>query len=118
MLKRVPMPTKRQREAKPETRWKSPAHRDHVRAHACSICGETAAIEVMHVRIGSGAGMGQKPDDWRTISGCRDCHDRQHRVGEGTFWQGLDVEGLIEDFIRTSPRRQEIERVRSQRNVR
>lgn len=110
------MPTKRQRDARPEARWKSPAHRDHVRAHGCCWNGcDGLPIEVAHVRLGSGAGMQQKPDDWRTVSLCRFHHDQQHQVGERTFWAGFDVEGLIEDFIRSSPKRAEIERVRAAR---
>ena len=73
------------------TRWRSAAHCNFVRSHACSACHSTAAIEVAHVRLGSGAGMGQKPDDHRTVSLCHECHSRQHRLGEATFWQGKDV---------------------------
>lgn len=91
------------------SRWRSQAHCRHVRSHACSACGATAGIEAAHVRTGSGAGMGQKPDDWRAVSLCWSCHDRQHAVGEETFWQGRDVEALIAAFIASSPRRREIE---------
>jgi len=68
--------------------------------------------------MGSGAGMGQKPDDWRAVSLCRDCHQMQHRVGEETFWNEYsdrDVEALIEAFIAASPKRFEIEKVRKER---
>lgn len=61
--------------------------------------------------------MGQKPDDWRTVSLCRDCHAWQHRIGEETFWKtsGRDVEALITEFIKASPKRREIEEIRSTR---
>jgi hypothetical protein len=78
-------------------------------------------IEAAHVRLGSGAGIGQKPDDWRAVSLCAGphsnadgqlgCHNRQHIVGEETFWNGRDVEALIAAFIKASPKRAEIERV-------
>ncbi len=65
--------------------------------------------------------MGQKPDDWRTVPLCAGpnsnieghlgCHNRQHIVGEETFWKdaGIDPEALIAEFIKASPRRAQIE---------
>jgi hypothetical protein len=86
-----------------------------VRSHSCSNCGSTAAIEVAHVRLGSGAGVGQKPSDDRTVSLCRDCHALQHRIGEQTFWKDRDVEALIAAFCQASPRRHEIETMKRER---
>lgn len=106
---------------KRSSRWRSRAHCDFVRSHACCNCKSEAAIEVAHVRMNSGAGMGQKPDDWRTVSLCRICHMIQHKHGEPLFWSaykvasGQDVEDLIEDFIKASPRRREIEEERRSR---
>lgn len=106
--KRIPKPPKR------ASRWRSQAHCNFVRSHACCNCGEMAGIEVAHVRIGSSAGMGQKPDDWRTVSLCRDCHDLQHRIGERTFWDdyrkahGCTVYDLMREYCRASPRAREI----------
>ncbi len=94
-------------------RWKSKAHRDFVRSHACCHCGSQSAIEVAHVRLGSGAGISQKPDDWRTVSLCKPCHQRQHNIGELTFWRGADVEGLIEAFCKASPKAREIREARN-----
>ena len=65
-------------------------------------------IQVAHVRLGSGAGMGEKPDDWRTVPLCAAHHTRQHEVGERTFWAGIDVEHLIDSFCNASPKAQEI----------
>ena len=112
------LPPRIPKKPKRGTRWRSHAHCNFVRSHACSMCGSTAAIEVAHVRFGSGAGMGQKPDDWMTVSLCgtpSGCHARQHRVGEQTFWQGRAVADLIEAFIKASPKRREIEQVRRDR---
>lgn len=100
---RIPKPAKR------ASRWKSAAHRNFIRSFACTKCGSTAGIEVAHVRMGSGAGIGQKPDDWRTLSLCGECHKSQHNGGERSFWKGIDVEGLIRAFIKASPRRLQIE---------
>lgn len=116
------LPKRIPKRAKRETRWKSPSHRDFVRSHACSMCGCQEAIEVAHVRIGSGAGMSQKPDDWRTASLCKDCHQSQHTVGERTFWNdymqrhGQTVEDLLDSFSKASPKAQEIRQAKRDRN--
>jgi hypothetical protein len=114
----MPLPARIPKKAKRASRWRSQAHCTFVRSFACSVCGETANIEVAHVRLGSGAGIGQKPDDWRTVSLCGGivgCHTRQHRVGEATFWRGRDVETLICEFIADSPRRAQIAQAQRER---
>jgi len=106
LIRKIPKAPKR------STRWRSQAHCSHVRSHACVVCDAEAPIEVAHVRLGSGAGMSQKPDDWRTVPLCggpAGCHHRQHTIGEATFWRSTDVEAIIEELIRTSPKRREIE---------
>lgn len=110
------LPPRIPKKSKRATRWRSQAHCNFVRSHACSVCGSTAAIEVAHVRLGSGAGIGQKPDDFMTVSLCHDCHNRQHREGERSFWGNLNkAHELIEAFISASPKRAEIERVLRER---
>jgi hypothetical protein len=112
---RIPKKPKRAR------RWRSQAHCNFVRSHACCSCGSTAAIEVAHVRNGSRAGVGQKPDDWNAVSLCggpKGCHAWQHRVGETTFWRTVaqrDPQALIAEFIKASPKRREIEQVMRER---
>ena len=90
-------------------RWQSQRHRNHVRGHACVMCDAEAPIEVAHIRLGTDGGMGKKPSDYFTVSLCKDCHARQHEVGERTFWQGKDVAAIMEAFVRSSPVRREIE---------
>lgn len=113
------LPPRIPKKAKRASRWKSTAHRDFVRSHACCKCSSMVAVEFAHVRMGSGAGTGQRPDDWRGVSLCHDCHTAgataQHNVGERTFWRGIDVEGLIAAFIKASPRRHQIEQVMRER---
>jgi hypothetical protein len=107
---RLPKPQKRAR------RWRSPSHCNFVRSHGCSWNGCSGRpIEVAHVRNGSGAGVGQKPDDWRTVSLCSFHHAQQHRVGERAFWKGFDIEALIVEFIAASPKRAEIQRIQRER---
>jgi 5-methylcytosine-specific restriction endonuclease McrA len=109
------LPPRLTKKPKRATRWRSQAHATFVRSHACSACLSTAAIEFAHVRLGSGAGMGQKPDDWHAVSLCRDCHVGQHSTGEATFWKGRDVEALICAFIADSPKRRDIEQAMRER---
>ena len=109
------LPPRIPKKANRSDRWKSQRHRNYVRSFACSVCKTTAGIEVAHVRLGSGAGMSRKPDDWRTVSLCSECHQKQHSDGEATFWRmvGQDVEVLIDAFCRTSPVAAEIRKVRN-----
>ena len=110
------LPPRIPKKVKRDTRRRSPAHLAYVRSHQCCIEGcQDMPIEAAHVRIGSGAGIGQKPDDWRAVSLCRDHHARQHEVGERTFWAGVDVEALIEAFCKASPKAHDIRRIRQER---
>lgn len=109
------LPPKLPKRPKRESRWRSPAHLAFVRTYACSRCGSHVGIEAAHVRIGSGAGMGQRPHDYLAVSLCRDCHTKQHRVGEATFWAGRDLQELIQAFCDASPKAHEIRRVKAER---
>lgn len=105
-------------------RWKSPAHTTWVRGFHCCVCGSATNIAAAHVRLGSHTALGRKPDDWRTVPLCDGpyssieghlgCHDRQHIVGEETFWRGAekDPEALIAALCQASPKKADIERVK------
>lgn len=112
--RRIPKPTKR------ASRWRSQAHCNFVRSHECCVqgCGGRP-IEVAHVRNGSGAGIAQKPDDWNTISLCRDHHSEQHRIGEVTFGMRhkIDPHALAEAFAKASPKAAEIARIKRERGL-
>jgi hypothetical protein len=106
MIRKLPKKTKR------ESRFRSQKHLRHIRSHYCVMCGADAPIEAAHVRLGGNGGMGFKPDDFHAVALCGGsdgCHQRQHTIGERTFWQGKDVQAIIDEFIRTSPVRREIE---------
>ena len=109
------LPRKIPKAPKRSSRWRSQAHLNFVRRHACSVCGSEVAIEVAHVRIGSNAGMGQKPSDWRTVSLCKVHHGLQHAIGEATFWNNykINYELLIQAFCDGSPKAAEIRKVRA-----
>lgn len=73
--------------------------------------------------------MSMKPDDWLTVPLCEGpnqnidsqmgCHNRQHIIGERTFWNeyeakhGQTVEQLIEELCKASPKRKEIMEARN-----
>ena len=96
---------------KAEKGRRSPAHRAWVRKFACCGCGATAAIECAHVRVGTDGGVGIKPSDKWVISLCRDCHSRQHQIGEQSFERetGINMKALAEAFLRTSPHKSKLE---------
>jgi hypothetical protein len=112
--RRIPKPQKR------ASRWRSRAHCDFVRSHECIVpgCGGRP-IEVAHVRIGSGAGVGQKPDDWNTVSLCRDCHAEQHRIGEISFEQehNVNLRDSAAEFAAASPRAAQIRATKAERGI-
>jgi hypothetical protein len=113
------LPPRIPKQRKRASRWRSQAHASFVRSHACSVIGcDQRPIEFAHVRKGSGAGMGQKPDDWRGVSLCAEHHRQQHQIGEDAFWKGIDVEALIAAFVAASPRRSQIAQAQRERLVR
>ena len=117
MIRKLP------KKAKRDGRFRSQRHLRHVRSHYCVACGAEAPIEAAHVRLGSDGGMGSKPSDFFAVALCggpEGCHQLQHTIGEVSFWarqrdkdgHALDPRKLIDEFIRTSPVRAEIEQHR------
>lgn len=90
---------------------RSPAHRAFVRSHACCACGSLTAIECAHVRVGTDGGTGIKPSDRWCLSLCKDCHSRQHQIGEPAFEKeaGIKMKDLAAEFFKRSPHRHKLE---------
>lgn len=110
--RRIPKSPKR------STRWRSQAHCDFVRSHECVVPGcNQRPIEVAHIRLGSHAGMSQKPHDYSTVSMCRDHHAESHRIGERTFQDRykLDLHELADEFSSASPRAAQIKAAKRER---
>lgn len=87
--------------AKRPLRLRCPAHLSFVRSHACSVPGcQLTPIEAAHVRTGTGAGLGFKPGDDRTISLCVSHHRMQHQHGESSFERmtGIDMKAIAAAF--------------------
>lgn len=91
------------------------AHRQNVRGYACVGCGHRGSpenpIEAAHYRLGTGGAMGMKPSDRWVYPACRECHRRQHDIGERTWWReiGKDPVAVCNELVRRSPRRAELE---------
>ena len=118
------LPPRQTKAKKRSDRWRSQPHLRFVREFHCCIIGcQGVPIECAHVHINSGAGMGQKPDDWRTVPLCKFHHMQQHTIGERTFWNnykeatGQDVEDLIDAICKESPKAREIRDLRREFNV-
>lgn len=72
-----------------------------VRRQPCMICGTTRAVEAAHVRSGypeagwRSTGMGEKPNDRRTLPLCADHHREgpksQHAANERRWWNGHGI---------------------------
>lgn len=98
----------------PKVSRRSPGHCNFVRDHDCCVPGCAGRpIEVMHVRTGTGGGMGLKPSDRWTISGCQAHHAEQHRIGEASFERryGVDMKALAREFVKRSPHRAKLEQM-------
>jgi hypothetical protein len=60
----------------------------------CLACGAVGPCQAMHIRNRTDGGMGLKPSDRFSAPGCFACHDRQHKIGEETFWGELGIDPL------------------------
>ena len=115
------LPPRQAKKAKRSSRWRSQAHLTWLRTFQCAVPGcQGMPIDAAHVRLGSGAGMSQKPDDWRAVPLCQFHHRHdQHVKGEPLFWDtyakaaGQTVDQLIDALCRESPKRREIAEVRN-----
>lgn len=114
------LPPRLAKKAKRSTRWRSQAHLSFVRSHHCAVPGCMGMpIEAAHVRLGSGAGMGEKPSDFFATPLCKHHHTQQHTIGERTFWDnyhlasGQTVAELIDAFCKGSPKAREIREARN-----
>lgn len=83
-----------------------PRHRKFVRSRVCVVPGcEHENIECCHIRLGSHAGLSQKPDDFWTFPGCATHHREQHSIGETSFAKkyGLDLRKIARALVMASP---------------
>src|ERR1700741_3123983 len=67
-------------------------HLAFLRQRPCVACGKAAPSEAAHVRTGTDGGVGIKPPDRYAVPLCADCHAKQHRVGELSFWSELRID--------------------------
>lgn len=72
-----------------------------IRRQPCMICGTTRSVEAAHVRAGypeagwRSTGMGEKPDDRRTLPLCAEHHREgpkaQHAANERRWWEAHGI---------------------------
>lgn len=69
---------------------RNPKHTRWIATLPCCLAGRDIPcggdVVAAHIRMGSGAGMGQKPDDNLTVPLCHAHHNFQHTKGELFFW--------------------------------
>lgn len=65
-------------------------HLDFLRGLPCCSCRSMGA-QAAHIRIGSHAGIAEKPKDWEAVPLCLKCHALQHQIGEKSFWKNIDA---------------------------
>lgn len=64
---------------------------EFLRTLPCIYCGENYKdVCGAHIRKGTDGGMGMKPSDYYALPLCQICHERQHAVGEVTFWRNIE----------------------------
>ena len=79
-----------------QPRLRDPLHLAFIRRQPCCVCGRPGPSHAAHIRCGypeagwRPTGMGEKPDDWRTLPLCAQHHltgpDAQHRSNERRWW--------------------------------
>ena len=89
---RIPRPVLRSK-PKPNLRRRI-HHLAFVRQLPCVACGKAAPSDAAHVRAGTDGGVGVKPSDRYAVPLCAACHEKQHRLGELTFWSALRIDPL------------------------
>ncbi len=65
-------------------------HLKFLRTLPCCVCLRMDTVQAAHLRkdvpLEHKGGMGMKPSDCYTVPLCYECHNRQHNIGEITFW--------------------------------
>jgi len=96
MLPRIPRAVPRGKR-KPGLRLR-PKHLEFIRQLPCVVCGKRndfgSPVQAAHIRCGTDGGTAIKPSDRYTVPLCEQCHAKQHRVGELTFWSTLRIDPL------------------------
>ena len=105
----------------------SQKHREFVRKHVCLggknnagiFCNPEKGTDCAHYRSVENAGMGQKPGDEWLVPFCRNCHSRQHDIGQKAFEaeRGIDMKVEALDLAFRSPDKEVRARAQAYANV-
>ena len=68
-----------------QEKFDSEKYRRWIASLPCVITG-ARDVQCAHIRMGSDAGLGRKPADFRTLPLSCAQHARQHHIGELKFW--------------------------------
>ena len=89
-------------------RIRDAAHLRRLRLLPCCRCANDQGSDAAHIRFSSAAhghknpGVGQKPGDDHALPLCRQCHMRQHEIGEAAFWKDCDPIGWARALYQVS----------------
>lgn len=78
-------------------KFRSEKHLRFIRSLPCMVCLSFGS-EAAHIRIFTDGGTSLKPSDHYTVPLCHRDHQRQHNVGELTFWGGEETVRKLIDF--------------------
>ena len=94
-----------------QPRLKDAAYLAFIRRQPCCVCGRPGPSHAAHIRSGypdagwRATGMGEKPDDWRTLPLCALDHlngpNAQHRSNERAWWaaMGIHPPTLVDEYV-------------------
>ncbi|MCW2242311.1 hypothetical protein [Azospirillum canadense] len=80
---------------KPDAWFRSKEHGAWIRTMPCMVCGRASHVAGAHVRKGTDGAGEEQPSDvymnplcdgWLDNWSFYGCHNRQHKIGEVTFW--------------------------------
>ena len=75
-----------------QPRMEDPAYLESAQGRSCEAMGpHQGDVVACHIRAGSMAGKGRKPDDWRTVFMCVKCHADQE-ANPGMKWWFLHID--------------------------
>lgn len=76
--------------------YRSKKYMEFIRSLPCCASGSEWQVVSHHVRKNQGAGIGQKPSDYRCIPLTHDIHMELHSVGEVSTYMKYSIDPVLE----------------------